>query len=156
MIDDTLSGIAQKYNVDYHKIASDNNISNPDLIYVNDKLKISIEGAQKKQTDNKTGIKNKTYSYKNNSNINISKGNNINSDAYLNRIIQRESNHNPNAYNTKSKAYGIGQLLPSTARIYGGIKHTYHEQLAQMKMYINDKYGSTYNAYDHHIKKGWY
>lgn len=35
---DTLSGIAKKYNTTYQKIANDNNISNPNLIYPNQKL----------------------------------------------------------------------------------------------------------------------
>lgn len=37
---DTLSEIAQKYNTTYQKIAQDNNIENPNLIYPNQKLKI--------------------------------------------------------------------------------------------------------------------
>ena len=36
--DDTLSSIAKKYNTTYQKIANDNNISNPNLIYPNQKL----------------------------------------------------------------------------------------------------------------------
>lgn len=35
---DTLSGIAKKYNTTYQKIASDNNISNPNIIQVGQKL----------------------------------------------------------------------------------------------------------------------
>lgn len=37
---DTLSAIAQKYNTTYQKIAKDNNIENPNLIYPNQKLVI--------------------------------------------------------------------------------------------------------------------
>ena len=37
---DTLSGIAQKYKTTYQKIASDNNIKNPNLIYPGQKLVI--------------------------------------------------------------------------------------------------------------------
>lgn len=37
---DTLSEIAQKFNTTYQKIAQDNNISNPNLIYPNQKLVI--------------------------------------------------------------------------------------------------------------------
>ena len=37
---DTLSEIAQKYNTTYQKIAKDNNTSNPNLIYPNQKLVI--------------------------------------------------------------------------------------------------------------------
>lgn len=37
---DTLSGIAKKYNTTYQKIANDNNIKNPNLIYVGQKLVI--------------------------------------------------------------------------------------------------------------------
>lgn len=38
---DTLSGIAKKYNTTYQKIAKDNNITNPNLIYPNQKLVIN-------------------------------------------------------------------------------------------------------------------
>lgn len=37
---DTLSAIAKKYGTTYQKIAKDNGIANPDLIHLNDKLKI--------------------------------------------------------------------------------------------------------------------
>ena len=43
---DTLSAIAQKYNTTYQKIAQDNNISNPNLIYPNQKLKIYTNVSQ--------------------------------------------------------------------------------------------------------------
>ncbi|UWG09270.1 MAG: Mannosyl-glycoprotein endo-beta-N-acetylglucosaminidase [Bacteriophage sp.] len=43
---DTLSEIAQKYNTTYQKIAQDNNISNPNLIYPNQKLKIYTDVSQ--------------------------------------------------------------------------------------------------------------
>lgn len=38
---DTLSGIANKYNTTYQRIAQDNNIANPDLIYPGQKLVIN-------------------------------------------------------------------------------------------------------------------
>ena len=43
---DTLSAIAQKYNTTYQKIAKDNNISNPNLIYPKQKLKIYTNVSQ--------------------------------------------------------------------------------------------------------------
>ena len=43
---DTLSAIAKKYNTTYQKIAKDNNISNPNLIYPNQKLKIYTSVSQ--------------------------------------------------------------------------------------------------------------
>ena len=43
---DTLSAIAQKYNTTYKKIAADNNITNPNLIYPNQKLKIYTNVSQ--------------------------------------------------------------------------------------------------------------
>ena len=43
---DTLSAIAQKYNTTYQKIAHDNNIENPNLIYPNQKLKIYTNVSQ--------------------------------------------------------------------------------------------------------------
>ena len=39
---DTLSGIAAKYNTTYQKIAKDNSIENPDLIFAGQKLKINL------------------------------------------------------------------------------------------------------------------
>lgn len=39
---DTLSAIAKKYNTTYQKIAKDNNIKNPNLIYVGQKLVINV------------------------------------------------------------------------------------------------------------------
>lgn len=43
---DTLSAIAQKYNTTYQKIAHDNNIENPNLIYPNQRLKIYTNVSQ--------------------------------------------------------------------------------------------------------------
>lgn len=43
---DTLSEIAEKYNTTYQKIAKDNNISNPNLIYPNQKIKIYTNVSQ--------------------------------------------------------------------------------------------------------------
>ena len=43
---DTLSAIAKKYNTTYQKIAQDNNIENPNLIYPNQKLKIYTNVSQ--------------------------------------------------------------------------------------------------------------
>lgn len=43
---DTLSAIAQKYDTTYQKIAKDNNIENPNLIYPNQKLKIYTNVSQ--------------------------------------------------------------------------------------------------------------
>ena len=43
---DTLSAIAKKYNTTYQKIAKDNNIENPNLIYPNQKLKIYTNVSQ--------------------------------------------------------------------------------------------------------------
>ncbi|MCI7039840.1 MAG: LysM peptidoglycan-binding domain-containing protein [Mollicutes bacterium] len=40
---DTLSGIAKKYNTKYQKLAKDNNIENPNLIYPNQKIIIKQE-----------------------------------------------------------------------------------------------------------------
>ena len=45
---DTLSEIAEKYNTTYQKIAQDNNIENPNLIYPNQKLKIYTNVSQEK------------------------------------------------------------------------------------------------------------
>lgn len=43
---DTLSGIANKYGTTYQKLAKDNNIKNPDLIYPDQKVEIKNETAK--------------------------------------------------------------------------------------------------------------
>ena len=47
---DTLSAIAEKFGTTYQKIAKDNNIQNPDVIYANQKLKIYTNETEKKET----------------------------------------------------------------------------------------------------------
>lgn len=51
---DTLSGIAAKFNTTYQKIASDNGISNPNLIYPGQVLKINGGVAPSNNTPNET------------------------------------------------------------------------------------------------------
>ena len=49
---DTLSGIAKKYGTSYHKIAADNSISNPNLIYPGQKLIINTNKQVTSQVTN--------------------------------------------------------------------------------------------------------
>lgn len=58
---DTLSEIALKYSTTVEKLAKDNNISNPNLIYVGQKIKISSEANKPDTTGNKKYI---TYTVK--------------------------------------------------------------------------------------------
>ena len=51
---DTLSGIASKYGTTYQTLAAYNNISNPNLIYVGQQIKIPGNGTTTNTTNSKT------------------------------------------------------------------------------------------------------
>lgn len=81
-------------------------------------------------------------------------------------IIQRESGGNVNAYNpvdtSTGHAFGIGQLTDELRDEIGarlGIDPNttnYCDQLALMRDYIAERYGSTANAVAHEESFGWY
>lgn len=66
----------------------------------------------------------------------------------LDLIIKRESHYRHNAVN--GSHYGIGQLR--------GMKHGtgYKHQIKRVLDYIQHRYNTACNAYQHHIKHGWY
>lgn len=89
-------------------------------------------------------------------------------DPYLDEIIYGtdstpgESNFRTDADNPSSSAFGIGQLIESNRQHYGqrlGIDPNTldeAEQLALMRAYVNDRYGSPQAAVEFRRQNGWY
>ena len=85
----------------------------------------------------------------------------ISSSEALEKIIQRESRGDPNAYNPSGPYCGIGQLQASYYPKYVGktweeCAGDYDIQLQAMIAYINDRYGSPEAAWNHILETGWY
>ncbi|WP_220741371.1 LysM peptidoglycan-binding domain-containing protein [Leuconostoc miyukkimchii] len=74
--------------------------------------------------------------------------------AALDALINKESSGNVNASN--GQYFGIGQLSPQARAQYGGNSTDYNDQLNAMKSYINARYGSAENAWAHSQATGWY
>lgn len=78
------------------------------------------------------------------------------------KIVYKESRGDPTAKNPKSSAFGCGQLLISTRRVYSkfcnGDPHTLdtEEQMCMMSAYIDDRYGSDDRALNWHRRYNWY
>lgn len=77
-------------------------------------------------------------------------------------IIQHESSGNVNADNPRSTAFGLGQLLYANRVKYGrtlGVDpntRDYNSQLAMMRLYIKDRYGTAQAAMEFWQRNGWY
>lgn len=77
-------------------------------------------------------------------------------------IIQHESGFNPNAQNPTSTAFGIWQGLAGTRQKYAaqvGVSPTTtdpNEQLAMMRAYVKDRYGTPANAKAFWERNHWY
>ena len=77
-------------------------------------------------------------------------------------IIGKESSNNVYADNPTSTAFGLGQLLIGNRQRYGrelGFDPNttdYGQQLAMMRAYISDRYGSAQAAMDFWKAHGWY
>ena len=124
---DTVSEIAQKFNTDTHSIISENNLTNPDVIYVGQTLKIgeqqstqSTQSQQFQQTAQVSNHQNYTQPQQTQTHSGNSNGGSVAqqmaaktgvSATTWQRIINRESGGNANAVNASSGAYGYFQLL---------------------------------------------
>lgn len=75
----------------------------------------------------------------------------------LRNLWNKESRFNPNAKNKRSTAYGIPQFLDSTWELYGLEKTSdAKEQIQAGLIYIDKRYGSACNAWNHWERKHWY
>lgn len=83
-------------------------------------------------------------------------------DPNLDFIIGHESNWDPNAKNKTSSAFGIGQMIKSNREHYGkklGFDPNTTDpaqQIAMMRAYVTDRYGSTEKAAAFKKANGWY
>lgn len=77
-------------------------------------------------------------------------------------IIQHESSGNVAADNPRSTAFGLGQLLYANRVKYGRVlgvdpnTRDYNAQLAMMRLYIKDRYGTAQAAMEFWQRNGWY
>lgn len=84
-------------------------------------------------------------------------------DPDLDWLIHKESRGRVSAKNPKSSAFGLGQLISSQRRLYAqrlGIQDpdtvNFGDQLAMMKSYVADRYGSSSAAKKFWERHGWY
>lgn len=77
--------------------------------------------------------------------------------ACLRKLWTKESNFNSKALNKRSGAYGIAQFMPHTWDNYGFEKTSdAKEQITAGLFYIDERYGSACNAWEHWQRKNWY
>ena len=150
---DTLNKIAQKYSTTAEKIASDNNIANINLIYVDDILKInedlpstSTETTSQEVVSQKVEPANQpaTQPVTSNGSVHdqfIEAGG---TEAMWVNIVMPESGGNPDI--TSPNGYhGLGQTKQSWG--HGSVE----SQTAGMLAYANSRYGSVSNAVAYRI-----
>lgn len=137
---DTVSNIAQTYGTSINAIANENQLSNPNVIYVGEKLTIGEEETKQstqpvEQSQQSQQVKqpvqqpqqNQSQEVSQNNNQNYSGGSNVSSVAQEMQsrtgvsaseweiIINRESGGNPTAQNPSSSAHGLFQQLGETS-----------------------------------------
>lgn len=127
---DTVSAIAQKFGTDTSSVISENGLSNPDMIYVGQKLEIGEQqSAQPKQvqpqqpqqvSNHQTYTQPKeTQTYSGSSSISsvaqeMQARTGVSASEWS-QIIERESGGDVNAQNSSSSAHGLFQQLGETS-----------------------------------------
>jgi hypothetical protein len=74
-------------------------------------------------------------------------------------IINKESGGRPDAKNPRSTAFGLGQLIEANRRRYLGSDYNTTDcgkQLAALRGYVRDRYGSAEAAQAFWLTNGWY
>lgn len=146
---DTLNQIAQKYSTTVEKIASDNNIENINLIYVDDTLKInedlpSTSAATTSQEVVSQKVEPVTQPVTSNGSVHdrfIAAGG---TESMWTNIVLPESGGNPDIVSPNGY-HGLGQTKQSWG--YGSVE----SQTAGMIAYANSRYGSVSNAVAYRI-----
>ena len=174
---DTVSEIAQKYNTTVQTIQQLNNLSNPNLIFVGQQLKVNndnngqavaqqntnnnAQAAQQQATSQNTqaqastqqaaqqsASQNTQAQASNNSNYNSSvSGSDAAAKAW---IAQHESSNN---YNARNGQY-IGKYQLSASYLNGDYSPANQERVADQ--YVAQRYGSWTNAQRFWEANGWY
>ena len=174
---DTVSELAQKYNTTVNTIQQLNNLSNPNLIFVGQQLKVNndnngqavaqqntnnnAQAAQQQATSQNTqaqastqqaaqqsASQNTQAQASNNSNYNSSvSGSDAAAKAW---IAQHESSNN---YNARNGQY-IGKYQLSASYLNGDYSPANQERVADQ--YVAQRYGSWTNAQRFWEENGWY
>lgn len=174
---DTVSELAQKYNTTVNTIQQLNNLSNPNLIFVGQQLKVNndnngqavaqqntnnnAQAAQQQATSQNTQAQASTQqaaqqSVSQNTQAQASNNSNYNSsvsgsDAAAKAwIAQHESSNN---YNARNGQY-IGKYQLSASYLNGDYSPANQERVADQ--YVAQRYGSWTNAQRFWEANGWY
>ena len=154
---DTLNQIAQKHSTTAEKIASDNNIANINLIYVNETLKINEDLPSTSTETSQEVVSQKvepatqpvTQPETSNGSVHdrfIAAGG---TETMWTNIVLPESGGNPDI--TSPNGYhGLGQTMQSWG--YGSVE----TQTAGMIAYANSRYGSIENAISFRLANHWW
>ena len=174
---DTVSELAQKYNTTVNTIQQLNNLSNPNLIFVGQQLKVNNDNngqavaqqntnnnaqvaqqqatspntqaqASTQQAAQQSASQNTQAQASNNSNYNSSvSGSDATAKAW---IAQHESSNN---YNARNGQY-IGKYQLSASYLNGDYSPANQERVADQ--YVAQRYGSWTNAQRFWEANGWY
>ena len=175
---DTVSELAQKYNTTVNTIQQLNNLSNPNLIFVGQQLKVNndnngqavaqqnannnAQAAQQQATSQNTQAQTSTQqaaqqqSASQNTQAQASNNSNYNSNvsgsdaAAKAWIAQHESSNN---YNARNGQY-IGKYQLSASYLNGDYSPANQERVADQ--YVAQRYGSWTNAQRFWEANGWY
>ena len=175
---DTVSELAQKYNTTVNTIQQLNNLSNPNLIFVGQQLKVNndnngqavaqqnannnAQAAQQQATSQNTQAQASTQqaaqqqSASQNTQAQASNNSNYNSNvsgsdaAAKAWIAQHESSNN---YNARNGQY-IGKYQLSASYLNGDYSQANQERVADQ--YVAQRYGSWTNAQRFWEANGWY
>ena len=154
---DTVSELAQKYNTTVNTIQQLNNLSNPNLIFVGQQLKVNNDNngqavAQQNTNNNaqaaQQATSQNTQAQASNNNYSSSvSGNDAAAKAW---IAQHESSNN---YNARNGQY-IGKYQLSASYLNGDYSPANQERVADQ--YVAQRYGSWTNAQRFWEANGWY
>lgn len=159
---DTLNKLSQEFKISVDDIATNNNISDVDVIFVGQRLLFTEKApvAQAPAAQAPAAQVTPTSPVAQAPAVQApvvqapaqpAAGS---TSAALDALINKESSGNVNASN--GQYFGIGQLSPQARAQYGGNSTDYNDQLNAMKSYINARYGSAENAWAHSQATGWY
>lgn len=111
----------------------------------------------RQETSNKTTSKTEYQAYAKDLCLN-SYGWTENDFNCLVKLVNKESNWNPNAVNKSSGATGLFQALPASKMASEGSDYmtNYKTQIKWGLKYIKNRYGNPASAWSHSQKKGWY
>ena len=156
---DTVSELAQKYNTTVNTIQQLNNLSNPNLIFVGQQLKVNNDNngqavAQQNANNNAQAAQQQATSQ--NTQTQVSNNDNYSSNvsgsdaAAKAWIAQHESGNN---YNARNGQY-IGKYQLSASYLNGDYSPANQDRVADH--YVVQRYGSWTNAQRFWESHGWY